>query len=449
MPGKAARTEKSASYLQLFAFFLPLAFQGFSAGFTYPLIAMVASRGSGGPLNHVGVSQAQTIMFFLSNICGSGLITTGMVFGKTRRGFVKFYRVNMAVAGCIGIVQLLLCIPALAHVLLANIMGLPPTIEPIAHWTLLYSIPVNMLFLIRNPYQVALYNNRSTGKASFATILRIGITMMLSPVFVFFNWVGPFWATACLTLPTVLEVLLSRHFSRKIIKDLPDTAETITPIRTVLGFNAVLSLGGGLLYMSQLILGAFIMRTPDPERIAPIYYVVAGVVNALGSGANRMQAVSLSFPPHGRKDGRMIKFALMVGLMFAMIIAALLIPPVTNWYFIQVQRLRTADLPLIVTTVMFFALCPLTVGLRSRLEGVVASKKRPGLILTGQLIYTTSIALSGWVLSSLRTSGNLLGPLGFISANLIAVAVVHMILVSKRRIRDWKRTLRMVFMRTA
>lgn len=56
---------QSVTYRQLFAYFIPLAIQGFSASFNYPLIAMIASRGPGGAINHAAMSQAHSTMFFL------------------------------------------------------------------------------------------------------------------------------------------------------------------------------------------------------------------------------------------------------------------------------------------------------------------------------------------------------------------------------------------------
>jgi hypothetical protein len=56
-------------------FFVPLAIQAASQALSYPLVAIVAARGAGGPLNLAGLAQANTVMFFLG-MCT--IIVTGL-----------------------------------------------------------------------------------------------------------------------------------------------------------------------------------------------------------------------------------------------------------------------------------------------------------------------------------------------------------------------------------
>ncbi|MGD8713079.1 MAG: hypothetical protein PVG70_00935 [Desulfobacterales bacterium] len=51
---------------KLTPFFIPLAIQAASRAFSYPLVAMVTSRGTGEPLHLAGLEQSTTVMFFLS-----------------------------------------------------------------------------------------------------------------------------------------------------------------------------------------------------------------------------------------------------------------------------------------------------------------------------------------------------------------------------------------------
>ncbi len=81
-----------ASNRTLVRFFVPLAIQAASQALCYPLVAMVASRGPGEPLNLAGLAQANIVMFFFGMFALS-YVTTGMVFAKTREGlFTKVIR---------------------------------------------------------------------------------------------------------------------------------------------------------------------------------------------------------------------------------------------------------------------------------------------------------------------------------------------------------------------
>jgi len=101
------------TYRTFTGFFLPLAIQAASQALSYPLVAMVASRGPGGPLNLAGLAQSNTVMFFLGMFAISS-VTTGMVYAKTREGYQKFC-LMIRVTGLVIIgIQAILCIPAVS-----------------------------------------------------------------------------------------------------------------------------------------------------------------------------------------------------------------------------------------------------------------------------------------------------------------------------------------------
>ena len=81
---------------RLTRFFIPLAVQAASQSLCYPLVAMVASRGPGGPLDLAGLAQSNTVLFFLG-IFMISLVPTGMVYAQTREGYRRFYRLTMAI----------------------------------------------------------------------------------------------------------------------------------------------------------------------------------------------------------------------------------------------------------------------------------------------------------------------------------------------------------------
>ena len=135
------KSDLPRNHRQLTLFFIPLALQAASQALSYPLVAMVASRGPGGPLNLAGLAQSNTIMIFLSMFCIS-YVTTGMIYATSREGYRKFRNVVLMTGLGVIAVQAALCIPRLSHLMFGNMIGLPPSIESPAKITLLASIPV-------------------------------------------------------------------------------------------------------------------------------------------------------------------------------------------------------------------------------------------------------------------------------------------------------------------
>src|SRR5512147_2275252 len=150
---------------RLTRFFVPLAVQAASQSLTYPLVAMVASRGPGGPLDLAGLAQSNTVLFFLG-IFAISLVPTGMVFARTREGYRRFYRITLAAGVCASLVQAALCLPEVSHWMFGRLIGLPPSIEHPAQSTLLASIPLQLLFFSRIPYFVVMYIGQAAGMAS-------------------------------------------------------------------------------------------------------------------------------------------------------------------------------------------------------------------------------------------------------------------------------------------
>ncbi|MBD3239926.1 MAG: hypothetical protein GF331_05025 [Chitinivibrionales bacterium] len=170
------------SYRQLSHFFIPLALMSMSQALTYPLVAMVASRGEGGALNMAGLAQSNTFMFFLGSIA-AGAVTAGMAYGRGREGFARFRQVNGIMMLVVGCLHAFFALPGPSHLVFGVIMGLKPAIEEPARLTFLACLPLQMLFFLRNPYHVALFNARQTARAYVATLGRIVLTATLSPLF--------------------------------------------------------------------------------------------------------------------------------------------------------------------------------------------------------------------------------------------------------------------------
>lgn len=408
-------------------FFVPLALQSASQGFTYPLVAIVASRGPGGPLNLAGLAQSNAIMFMLGTL-GFGLITTGMVFVHSRESFRAFQMVVFQIALFVIAVQTLLCMPYTAHLLFGKIIGLPPSIEAPATITLLISTPLQLLFFLRIAYQVVMYNARATGRASLATLVRILLTALLSLLFCLAGLVGPVWAIACLTLPVALEVLVSRFLAAPFMKRLETTGTKPPGKMEIFLFNLPLSFSGYLLSLAAIVLGAFVARAADPERMLPVYYLALGLATPVAYGATRLQEVVLAFAPPGYVDRRTLRFSLTVGCILGLLPLAFILPGLVELYYVRLQNLAATDVTLIRVTAAALVFYPLCVAVRSQGEGLAALARRPLVVIAGQAGFMGIVFSAAAVCLFVGIPGNLIGPVGLCLGNLASTGTLRLLL---------------------
>jgi hypothetical protein len=426
-------TEAAAppSTRKLIAYFVPLALQAASQSLSYPLIAMVASHGPGGALALAGVAQSNIIMFLVATL-GSGVVTAGMVFGKTKAGFAQFRAINNLLSMVMVVVQTLMCIPFVGRLVFGTLLGLPPSIQEPAMQAFPLTVLLNVLFNARNPYQVLLYNNGAPGRASTATFVRIGVTLALSPMFCSWGLVGPRWAMVCQTIPVGLEVLVSWWYSRPFADSLAEDVVAPPTKGRLLSFTMPLSLGGFLMTLSAMILGAIIARSGSPEHMLPVYYLAVGIANPAAYAASRVQNVMITFPPRSPADNQVFRFSIAAGAMLSFVPLLFVLPGIADWYYISVQKLPAEDLSLVTTTALLLVVFPFTVALRCHREGLAALERRTPTILAGDFAYIAALAVCSSAFLALRIPGNVIGPLVIGCSNLASLGILVLLLRERR-----------------
>ncbi len=412
---------------RLTRFFVPLAVQAASQSLCYPLVAMVASRGPGGPLDLAGLAQSNTVLFFLG-IFAISLVPTGMVFARTREGYRRFYRITMAAGVCACLVQALLCLPDVSHLMFGRLIGLPPSIEHPAQSTLLASIPLQLLFFSRIPYFVVMYIGQAAGMASLATVGRVLLTAALSPLFCLAGWVGPLWAVVALTLPVALEAVASWYFMRPFLERLPAGGAPPAKLSDIFRFNVPLTVGGYFLSLSTVILAAFIARAPEPERMLPVYYLALGLASPAAFAATRMQTIVLAFPPADRNRGRTLRFAVAAGLVLGVLPLAFTLPGLVELYYVHLQNLDPGDIGLVRWTAVTLLFFPLATALRGQSEGLSAWLKRPSAVLFGHSMFLVAILIVGLATLALGVPGCFIGALSLPVGSLVSSATMRLAL---------------------
>jgi hypothetical protein len=417
--------KQDIGYKNISYYFIPLAIQAISQSFTYPLVAIVATKGEGGPLNFAGLMQGINIMNIMGML-GSGLITTGMVFGKSKEGYEAFRKLAIILGVIVCFLQLLLIIPMISHFVLVSLLNLPPQIEKAAYQTILVSVPLQILFFIRNPYTVVLYNNKETVKASIPSFARIFLTVILSKLFVMIDLVGPSWAMVCIGIPVALETALYKYYATPFIKNLKSSTTDSVKKMDMFIFNIPLSISTVLVFFTTFLMAAYIARAPNSVQMLPVYYLALGLVSPMNFAASKIQPIVILFAEETKGRFILPKYALFAGIFLGAIPLLFLLPWLSNFYYVNVQNLNPADLPLIKETALLLFFVPIAVALRAYTEGLAAYQKKNTTYITGQAIYLSTAAVLGFFALNLGLPGNLIGCIGLIFANLASAATMRL-----------------------
>ncbi len=416
---------------KMLAFFIPMAIQGASMSLTYPLVGSVVSHGRLGPDEYAVFAQAQAIMFLVGSV-GNGLVTTGMVFARSKTGMRNYFRLTYLLTVIAAVLQLVCCLPPFDRLVLGGLYHLEGDLFAVARNTLLWCIPLNALFFLRTPALATLFVEKNSKLATLATAVRIGLTWAGSVVCVRAGLVGWAWGTALTTLAVFFESSLFHVFARPYIRRLVDTSDNEkASVSYQLRFTIPLSLGGTMITFSAVMVGIFLSLTDNPDLSRSIHYIAMGIVNPLGTAALRMQATTIAFPPKEYGFGRVQGFAVIAGLLLCTVSFVLQIPTLARWYFCGVQNLPPEQMPLAKTVILLVAAIPFVQALRGHADGLAALRRRPNAILSGQVSYLATLVTVFFLFVHFHTvPGYMAGAISIALAQAAAFIVVRLALLS-------------------
>ena len=392
--------EPKFGVLRVTRFYVPLLLQAFSQSLSYPLVAGIVTHGEHGVDALTAFSQGLMIMFMIGAI-GGGLVTTGMVFAKTWRGYAAFRHLNAIMMLSLVALQ---CVPVLTPFdgwVFRGFFNLPPELAEVSRWTLFFGAVMNAGFFMRNVPMVVLFNNLESGKASNATALRIVATLVCSIVFPRVGWTGPGWGLFALTLGVYIETFVTWLYARPFVARLPNRPHGCgapdMPVSAAsllveqFRFTMPLALGGFLLACSPLVIAAFVSRSADAADMLAVHYVTLGVANPVAFAALRLQTVAVKFRPEYPGDRRLLAYAVVAGLLLGVIPLAFSTPWLGDWYFGSFQNVPRRILGTAKLAIGIYSFICVIHAVRARIEGMAAAMRRPSAVMWRQIAYTVSL----------------------------------------------------------
>ncbi len=417
------------SYSRLTLFFLPLVVLTFSQSLTYPLVASIVSHGPLAVHEYDAYVMGQQILFLIGSL-GWGLIPTGMMFCTSRGGMRNYLRMNQGIALTSALLQLVVCLPGPDRFVFGHLMGLEGEMLRIARNSLLYCIPLQYNFFVRNPYLAILYNAKRTGLTNYATVLRVALAFVLADLFPRLGWVGHGWGAVAATFPAIVETALTWWFARPYIRKLPQTlpGEAPAPVARQLRYTIPLSAGGTLLTATAFFVSVYFSKTTDPEVFRPVHFLAIGIVNPVLFSALKMQTVTVAFKPSTPASSRRIAaFAAWVGGVLAVV--PLLFsawPAPAHWYFCDCQNLPETSLWMARIVMVIAAAFVPVFAFRGRAEGLAAIRYRTDTIMHSQIAYFAAfVGTLQLCLSTGAVPGYLWGVLAIAAGAVATVVIIH------------------------
>ncbi len=404
MAGESSCEGKRVPFVRILLFYLPLVVLAVSQSLTYPLVASIVSHGPLGDQEFTSYAIGQQVLFLIGSL-GFGLITTGMMFGKSMSGLRNFLKMNQGIALTTALLQLLVCLPGIDRLVFGIILGLEGETLRIARNSLFFCIPMQYIFFVRNPYLSILYNAKRSGLTNYATLVRIALAIFFAWLFPKIGWVGWGWGVIANTIPAFVETVLTWYLARPFIRALPETIaeDPPAPWRRQLAYTIPLTAGGLLLSASTFMISVFFARTASPALFLPVHLFVVGIVNPISFSALRMQTVTVAFRPSTWPERRrIIEFAVCVGVVLGFVpLLFSSLHDAAHWYFCSVQSLPEWSLWMARRTMALAAIFPIIFAMRGFTEGYGAIRYRTDAVMHGQTAYF--LALVGTLFLCLQT----------------------------------------------
>ena len=141
----------------------------------------------------------------------------------------------------------------------------------------------------------------------------------------------------------------------------------------------------------------------------------------------------LAFPPPETAFEDLGRFAAKTGLVLGALPLIFVRPGAAELYYVKLQNLPAADIPLVRIAAVSLIAFPLTVAMRARNEGLAAHLKKPSAVLIGNSMFMTTILVTGGAASVLGVPGYFIGALGLSIGNLVSTIVIRLGLKRSRR----------------
>jgi len=242
------------------------------------------------------------------------LLSTTVALARDRASLVELQKYALKVNLLVTTGMLLIVVPPVYHVLSIDILRLPYNIANPMHWALVGMIPFPAAVGYRRSMQGVLIRNGRTRLVAMGTIVRFSAMAGSATLLVLSNSLpGALIGTLGLSCGVIAEAFTTRFMARKVIADLPHTADgDVTkrqPLtqREIFRFHLPLAMTSVIGFAVMPMLTIFMNRAPLPVMSLAVLPVVDSLVFLFRSFGFSYQEVGIALMGEKRENEAVIR----------------------------------------------------------------------------------------------------------------------------------------------
>ena len=381
-------------------FWAPLALTWLMMAVEGPLLTAVIARMPDPKLNLAafGVAFAFALIVEAPVIM---MMAASTALVSNRETYLKLRRFTQALNVGITLTMLVGLVPAVHHWVIADILGLDPSVSRLTWLPLALLLPWPAAIGLRRFYQGILIRNGMTRRVAYGTALRL-VTMAGSTAALVFgtNLQGAAVGAAALSLGVTAEAIGARMLTGRLIRRLLDGRLAETPVddtglhyRSIIDFYTPLALTSFLSLGVQPIVTFFVGHGRAPlESLAvlPVIHALVFIFRALGLAFQETAIALFGDRMEGYETLRRFTFLLEIAVFTGL--GLIVWTPLAQWWFHSVAGLSNDLVAFAVPAARILTIMPaLTVWISWQRAQLVHFKK------TSPITWASALEITGVV----------------------------------------------------
>jgi len=401
-----ATTQATATERRIFLTFLPLALMWLMMGLEGPIIAATVARLPAPKINLAAHGVAFTLGVLIHSPVIQ-LLAAATALGSTAGSYRRLLGFAVVLIGSLTLLHVLIGVTPLYPLLVERLMSIPRDIAVRSRPAFLVMIPSAAAVGFRRLWQGVLIRNGKAAIIPVTMLTRLGAIACSAAFFLTFPVLDGVVAGAAVGFFGLsVGCIMTYLFARPVVRDLParEEAQCTPGSAGLVRFYVPLALTSVMMVGVRPLITLGLARSEYPLESLALWPVLTAFVFLFQSVAVSYQEVVVALGGASGARESLRRFAVKIGVVLAVLVSLVAIPPVGRFYFEQVAGVPEDLVPLtrlpVVLLVPFMALSVSAVFHR----GVLVQKGRTGgisqavgihaAVVTG-LMFAAALTLPG------------------------------------------------------